>query len=213
MTKPMAMRLHEVHPSLVHFPLTLVPTALALDALGHVTNNTALSRVGRYLMPLAASSAVVTAVAGYAAQAAVRAEGEAHDMLVTHRNLNTGLVALTSAMALARMGRERVGAFYWLLGLAGIATMGYTAYLGGKMVYSHRVGVEPHGVNVDASPEIRPGSIGQAVRKAAKNITEQANRPTPVRGEQERQYAPDAHDQDSEPPLSYPRNASPSAAH
>ncbi|MBM0105933.1 DUF2231 domain-containing protein [Steroidobacter sp. S1-65] len=210
----MAMRLHEVHPSLVHFPLALVPTALALDALGHVTDNAALSRVGQCLMPIAAGSAVITAAAGYAAQAAVRAEGEAHEMLATHRNLNTGLVALTSAMAIARMSRERVGAVYWLLGLAGVATMGYTAYLGGKMVYSHRVGVEPDGVDVDASPEIRPGAFGKTARKAARNVRGQVGRPHPTRVEQEVQYpASHGHDQDSEPPLSHPRSASPSASH
>jgi uncharacterized membrane protein len=170
------MRLHEVHPSLVHFPLALVPTALALDALGHFTDNAALRRVGQCLMPVAAGSAAITAAAGYAAQAAVRAEGEARDMLVTHRNLNTGLVALTGAMALARMQRERVGAAYWLLGVAGLATMGYTAYLGGKMVYSHRVGVEPDGVNLAASPEIRPGSVGTTATTAAKQTAEQVDR-------------------------------------
>jgi hypothetical protein len=159
-------------------------------------------------MPIAASSALLTAVAGYAAEAAVRAKGEAHEMLIRHRNLNTGLVALTGAMALARFGRERVGAIYWLIGLAGVATMGYTAYLGGKMVYSHRVGVEPEGVDIDASPEIRRGEFGRAARQAAENIAD-AGRRSRTRPVQERQY----HDQDSEPPLSHPRNASPSAIH
>ena len=168
------LRTHELHPSLVHFPLTLVPTALVVDAIGDATDNEALMNVGKVLMPIAAASAAVAGIAGFIAQGAVKAEGRAHDLLVTHRNLNAALIGTTAAMAIARQTRSRPGLGYLLLGAAGLIGMGYTAYLGGKMVYSHGVGVEPHGVDIDQSPELRPGVLSHAARESARHIMQQA---------------------------------------
>lgn len=51
--------------------------------------------------------------------------------------------------------------------------MAYTAYLGGKMVYSHRVGVEPEGVRIHASPEIVAGGVNRAASTAMHHATSQ----------------------------------------
>lgn len=174
----MTIRLHEVHPSLVHLPLTLVPMALALDGIGQLTGSRALSDTGRSLMPVAAASALVTGAAGYVAQGAVNAQGDAHQLLVTHRNLNTAVVALTAALAAVRLKSARPGLGYWLAAAGSVAAMSYTAYLGGKMVYAHRVGVAPDGVRLESSPEIRPGSLSTAaelaVRQGARQVTQAA---------------------------------------
>ncbi|HEY8537791.1 MAG TPA: DUF2231 domain-containing protein [Steroidobacteraceae bacterium] len=167
------LRTHEIHPSIVHFPLTLVPAALALDAIGEATDSEALMNAGKVLMPIAAASAAIAGVAGFIAQGAVRAEGEAHEMLVTHRNLNAALVGATTAMAIYRQSRRRPGLGYLLAGAAGLLAMSYTAYLGGKMVYAHGVGVEPQGVDVEKSPELRAGELGRAARESARHIVEQ----------------------------------------
>lgn len=168
------LRTHELHPTLVHFPLTLVPTALALDAIGEATDNEALMNTGKWLMPVAAASAAITGVAGFIAQGAVKAEGHAHDLLVTHRNLNAALIGATAAMAIVRQTRTRPGLGYLLMGAAGLLGMTYTAYLGGKMVYAHGVGVEPQGVDIEKSPELRPGGMARAARQSARHLAEQA---------------------------------------
>ena len=77
-------------------------------------------------------------------------------------------------MAIYRQTRERPGLGYLLLGAVGLAGMTYTAYLGGKMVYAHGVGVEPHGVDIDKSPELRPGEMGRAARESGRQLAEQA---------------------------------------
>ena len=92
----MTMRVHEIHPMLVHFPLALMPTAIAADTLGAMTDNDSLMETGRLLMPIAVASMAATGVAGFAAQEAVQAEGEAHDMLATHGNLNIGLLLMSA---------------------------------------------------------------------------------------------------------------------
>ena len=95
----MAVGLQEMHPAMVHFPIALLPLSLGADALGRVTGDYALLEMGRRTMPLAAAGAVTAAVFGLIAQEAVHAEGQAHDLLVTHRTLNAGLVGVTAALA------------------------------------------------------------------------------------------------------------------
>ncbi|EYD77462.1 hypothetical protein Rumeso_00887 [Rubellimicrobium mesophilum DSM 19309] len=158
-----------IHPLRVHFPLALLPTAIAADAVGAMTDNRALMDMGKTFMPLAVASMAATGVAGFAAQEEVRAEGEAHDMLVTHRNLNVGLLLMSAGPAVLRSGQERPGRGYLLAGLAGAALMTYTGYLGGKMIYRHGVGaVEGH--DPDHSVRIERGHLGEAARIAATDV-------------------------------------------
>jgi uncharacterized membrane protein len=160
----MAMRIQEVHPSLVHLPIALFPTAIAADALGALTGSRTLMGFGKALMPLAAGSMALAGVAGLAAQEAVKAEGAARDILTTHRTLNMGLLGLATALSIARAGRTRPGPGYLLAGFAGIVAMSYSAYLGGHMVYAHGVGVdEAGGVERRRDPPFAPGRMLEAI--------------------------------------------------
>lgn len=163
----MRLRLQEIHPSIVHFPVTLIPTAIVADAIGRATDSRSLMEVGRLLMPVAAASAAIAGAAGLLAQGAVRAEGRARDQLATHRNLNAGLMVLTAILAGVRARRARPGPGYLLAGFGGLAALSYSAYLGGRMVYEHGVGVKPAGgVRTDAAPEIGRDAAGEVLRKA-----------------------------------------------
>lgn len=167
----MTLRLHELHPSLVHFPLALFPAALTFDAAGWLSGKPALCAAGRLLMPATALTAGAAGLAGLVAQEAVHARGEAHDLLVTHRNLNAGLIALTATLAALRLRRERPSAAYLVAGLMGLGVMSYTAYLGGKLVYSKGVGVEPaDGVRAERAPELRHGELGPAAKMATSHL-------------------------------------------
>lgn len=165
----MAMKLHELHPSLVHFPLALLPLSIGADLLGRVTGSESLLDLGRRTMPLAAAGGLVAGVAGLMAQTEVKAEGGAMDLLKTHRTLNLGLVAIAGAMAAQRSRSEKPSAAYIGLGLAGIAAMMYSAYLGGEMVYRDGVGIEAaNGVRKRPRvPELSRQEAGRALRTAA----------------------------------------------
>ena len=166
------MQIQEFHPALVHYPIALLPTALAADALGSVTGSKTLQRFGRGLMPLAAISAAVSGLAGLVAQEACRADEEAMEMLVTHRNLNIGLIGLTGVMAVKRAGKSRASARYLLAGAAGVGAMVYSAYLGGRMVYAHGVGVSAAGgVREDEAPEIGLDNVEEGWAVAAQHLT------------------------------------------
>jgi uncharacterized membrane protein len=167
----MAVRLQEIHPSIVHYPVALIPTAIGADLLANLTGSERLAEVGRVLMPVAAASAAVSAFFGLVAQEEVNAEGKAGEMLITHRNLNLGLTALGTLMAAWRWGRDEASPGYLALGLAGVGVLGYSAYLGGKMVYEHGVGVKPaDGLRYGDSPELAPGHFGEAVRQTVHDV-------------------------------------------
>jgi uncharacterized membrane protein len=166
------LRLHEVHPSVVHFPLTLVPLTLALDAIGWLADRPALCGTARSLMPVATASALVAGTAGLVAQESVQAEGKAHDLLVTHRNLNLGLTGIVAGLTAWRMSRTKPTAGYLLTGLLGVLGMTYTAYLGGKMVYARRVGVEPDGVRPGESPPLAMHDVRRVARTSVRHIVE-----------------------------------------
>jgi len=165
----MAMKLHELHPSLVHFPLALLPLSIGADLLGRITGSESLLELGRQTMPLVATTGLVAGVAGLMAQTEVNAEGPAMDLLKTHRTLNLGLVAIAGAMAVRRARSDKPSAAYLALGLVGLGAMAYSAYLGGEMVYRQGVGVDAaEGVRTEpAVPEFTRKEAGNALRTAA----------------------------------------------
>jgi len=169
----MALRLHEVHPTLVHFPLALLPASLVLDLTGRLSGNQGLMQSGRLLAAGTVASTAAAGVAGLVAQQVVRTDGAAHDTLVTHRNLNLTLFAVTTALVAARMRQQRPGWAYLAAGFAGYAAMNYTAYLGGKMVYQHGVGVEAAGrAQPTESIELRRDTIGEALRRSLRLVAQ-----------------------------------------
>lgn len=171
----MPVGLQELHPATVHYPLALLPLSVGADLLGRITGDYALLEMGRRTMPLAAASAGVAAGFGFVAQQAVRAEGQAHDLLVTHRTLNALLLGVTTGMAVVRRRRHRPGLGYLAVGLAAMGTMAYSAYLGGRMAYEHGVGVKPAGgLNEARGPEVRFENVGRAAEIAAGNLAEGA---------------------------------------
>lgn len=167
----MPMRLQELHPSMVHFPIALLPVAIGADLLGRLTGSRALLNVGKTAMGIAAAGAATAATTGLIAQQEVNADGEALDMLITHRNLNLAATAVATAMATWRSGEEKPSAAYLALGLASIGLVTYTAYLGGHMVYELGVGVQPaDGIAEGHAPALTASNAWRATRHAASDL-------------------------------------------
>ena len=103
------MRLHEVHPAVAHFPVALLPTAVLADVFGSIAGDESWNDVGRRLMPLAIAGMGVTGLAGFVAQSGVNTGESSHDLMISHRNLNVGLLAGTAILAAARSRRRRPG--------------------------------------------------------------------------------------------------------
>ena len=167
----MTLRLQEVHPSLVHFPIALLPVSIGADVVGRATGNRGLLETARHTMEIAAVGAALAGISGLVAQEEVNVEGETMDMLITHRNLNITATLLMSALALWRNRRYRPSLGYLGLGLAGVGALTYSAYLGGSLVYRHGVGVKAAGGQYrDNPPEL--GESGENVEFAKDAATD-----------------------------------------
>lgn len=164
----MAMRLHELHPSLSHFPIALLPVSVGCDICGVWMDNDNYLTVGRMTMPMMAASAAVALASGVLAQEEIIADDEGASMLKTHRTLNMASLAVTSSMAVYRLRRRRPSWTYLTIGVGATAMIVYSAYLGGKMVYQKGMGVEDaNGVLLSQSPELVPGN-GKRILSAIK---------------------------------------------
>lgn len=167
----MPIRLQQMHPALVHFPITLLPVAVGADLLGCLTGSKPLHSFGQKAIVLAAGGAVAAAVTGLIAGEEVNVEGEARDMLMTHRNLNFVATIVASCMAAFRSQRQRPSALYLGVGAAGVGLLAYTAYLGGKLVYESGAGVEPaHGVYRSEAPALGDGDPVAFFKTAATDL-------------------------------------------
>ncbi len=166
----MPMRLAEVHPSVVHFPIALLPVAIGADAIGLATRSRDLLGAGKLGIVAATVGAAVAGVFGFIAQEEVNLEGSAPDVLVTHRTLNVMALGAMTAMATWRVTRKRPTLGYLLGGAALLGAVSYSAYLGGKLVYDHGAGVsKAHGLYGE-SPELLPGNGLHAARTAIEHL-------------------------------------------
>jgi len=166
----MAMRLSEVHPALVHFPIALLPVAVGADALGLMRGSRELHAVGRVGIVLAACSAALAGVFGFIAQETVELDREARPILQTHRTLNVVGLGVVTAMAIHRVARKRPSRGYLIAGLAAVATVSISAYLGGKLVYSHGLGVaKARGID-PSDPTVFPKPERRAAKEAIRDL-------------------------------------------
>jgi len=158
----MGLRTHEIHPSIVHGPLTLLPAAAVTDLLASIRRDRRLERLGSGLWLLGTATGLAAGLAGMAASQEVRpSKRSAADMMMLHGIGNLGIVTGALVMSLWRT-RRRPTVLSSALGLAASSVAVYTAYLGGKLVYSNGVGVEPTGVGDSPSVLSRKAPVALA---------------------------------------------------
>lgn len=153
----MRMRVHELHPSLVHIPLVLLPTAAALDLTAALSENTAQARLGRKFWWLAAGGGLLTGLSGMAAasQQVENVERRIEDTMWLHGIGNVALVVGAFGMAAWR-AKKPPSVLQASIGLAACAASLYTAWLGGELVYGHGVGIKALPDRVPTGPENPP---------------------------------------------------------
>lgn len=167
----MALALHEMHPAIVHVPVALLPVAIGADLIGRASDNPSLLSFGQKAICIAAVGAVAAVASGLIAGEEVNVEGKSRDMLMTHRNLNVAAATIASCLALWRLAQERPNDAYLAIGAAGVGVVGYTAYLGGELVYDHGAGVAPaRGVYRPDAPQLREGQLAAFFRDAATDL-------------------------------------------
>lgn len=172
----MEMHVHEIHPAVIHAPLVLIPAAAAIDWLAAGSGNETTARIGRNFWIAATVSGAVSGLSGLAASQEIKAKDKiAQDMVFLHGLVNFVLVGSTLAITTWRLRNEPTYA-QAALGLVASGALGYSAYLGGAMVYRHGIGVhampESASQGVISSPSVFSGeALGVFFRDAARGIT------------------------------------------
>ncbi len=166
----MTLHLHEMHPAIVHVPIAFLPVSVGADLLGQVAGEPLFS-FGRKAMLVCAVGAVGAGISGLIAGEEVNVDGRSRDMLMTHRNLNFVAMLVVSCMALWRRRRDRPNSIYVGLGVAACGILGYTAYLGGKLVSDFGVGVGPaKGIYRPDAPELGKAPVTTFAKAAGTDL-------------------------------------------
>jgi uncharacterized membrane protein len=142
-----AMMGSNIHPLLVHFPIALLTSFLAVEAWGMLFRKPGARRLASGLLYLGAAGAVVTAGTGLIAAESVPHGAVVHDLMEWHMRAGLTVATLSAAMAIWRTAggipesvMARTLHLFLTLILAVVLVLG--ADLGGTMVYQHGVGVK-----------------------------------------------------------------------
>lgn len=140
MKTPASVGGHPVHTILVALPIGLWIFALVADLAALTTGNAEWATVAYYCLGGGVVGALLAAVPGLIDLLSLH-EQPARGIGIRHMLLNLAAVAVFAANWWMRSdGLDRTGP-WWLTAL-GVAMIGVSGWLGGEMVYRHRVGVD-----------------------------------------------------------------------
>lgn len=176
----MPMQLHELHPSVIHMPLALLPSAAVVDVMAASASGRVrrlvFDRIGRTLWWAGVGAAAIAGVAGMAASQEVRAEDpRVRDAMWLHGAGNVAILLAGAGLASWRT-THRATAVTAGLGAGAVGAALYTAWLGGQLVYTHGVGVKTQpasahgGVSAEAVPLWSRGAPGRLLRDAGRGF-------------------------------------------
>ncbi len=133
---------HPLHPMLVPFPIVSFIGALVTDVMFLTTSESGWATASNWLLGIGLSTALLAAAAGmadYLGDDRVRRIGAA----TRHMIANVIVVTLEVVNLIVRLagGTEPIAMLGVWLSLASVASLAYSGWLGGELVYRHRVGV------------------------------------------------------------------------
>lgn len=135
-----------LHPLVVHFPIALLLSYIALDWAGRLWKGKAFTEAAWYALLLGLAGTLVTLVTGLLAARAVPMDSLALATLNTHKfiGITTLVIFGIQAVCYARNrgkytpGKQALHTAIQLIGLGLVLAVGY---LGGELVYTFGIGV------------------------------------------------------------------------
>ncbi len=137
-----------LHPLLVHFPIALLPSYIALDWAGRLWKEKAFTEAAWYALLLGLVGTLVTLVTGLLAARAVPMDSPALATLNTHKFIGITTLVIFGIQAVC-YGRNRgkytpgKQALHTVIQLVGVALVVAVGYFGGELVYTFGIGVTP----------------------------------------------------------------------
>lgn len=138
-----ALRGHPLHPMLIHFPVAALIALVATDVAWLVSGDPFWARAGLWLAGVGAGGGWIASLLGAADLLLVERIREkitawCHAVIAV---MMLSLASLNWAMRY-REGAEQLTAWELYLSVLTAGTISLAAYLGGRLVYEHAVGVE-----------------------------------------------------------------------
>ena len=137
--------MQSVHPLIVHFPIALLLTAVALDASALLLKQPGLHRVALWNLALGTLAAAAAVWSGLRAEEVAKHSFDIWQVMERHEKLGIATLSIAALVSVWRCIRrdalrpwERVLTLALLLALVG--TLAYGAHLGGRLVYEFGVG-------------------------------------------------------------------------
>lgn len=140
------MNVWEIHPALVHFPIALLLSAVAVDVFAWWRANESLNRVATGLLIAGVVAGWLAANFGLLAFYTVPAHThEAHHLMFWHIGAAVSMLTLFTWLAVVRWFHraEPITRIRHVIGMLGAALLMTTGALGGYIVYHGGAGVEP----------------------------------------------------------------------
>lgn len=134
---------HPIHPLLIPFPIVSFIGALVTDVMWLTTGEGGWATASNWLLGIGLVTALLAAAAGmadYLGDDRVKKIGAA----TRHMIANIVVVTLEAVNLLVRLtgGMDQIGSLGIWLSLASLVILAYSGWLGGELVYRHRVGVQ-----------------------------------------------------------------------
>jgi len=134
---------HPIHPLLIPFPIVSFIGALVSDVMWLTTHEGGWATASNWLLGIGLVTAALAAAAGmadYFGDDRIRRFGAA----TRHMIANIVVVTLEAVNLVVRLtgGSEQIGSLGVWLSLAAVVVLAYSGWLGGELVYRHRVGVQ-----------------------------------------------------------------------
>lgn len=150
---------HPLHPMLVPIPIGAFLLTLIGDLAYAGTSNTFWYSFSTWTMGIGIIGGLLAALPGLVDYFTVVPEGQAKRQATTHMILNVSIVALFIInLAMRTFTTASTGTNWWLsLGLTVVGNLAllYSGWLGGELVYRHRLGIEEERAQAPETPGLR----------------------------------------------------------
>ncbi|GAA4013898.1 DUF2231 domain-containing protein [Sphingomonas swuensis] len=134
---------HPIHPLLIPFPIVSFIGALVTDVMWLTTGEGGWATASNWLLGIGLLTALAAAAAGmtdYLGDERIKRIGAA----TRHMIANIVVVTLEAVNLVVRLtsDSDQIGGLGVWLSLASVVILAYSGWLGGELVYRHRVGVQ-----------------------------------------------------------------------
>jgi uncharacterized membrane protein len=133
---------HPVHPMIIPYPFAFLSGAAVFDAAAVANGNSRYAQTARHLSNAGMAMALSAAVPGLIDYLTVVPRGDAKQAATRHLISNVSALACFAAATSVRGRDNRPSTAVLALELVGTAMLSLAGWLGGNLVYQHRIGVE-----------------------------------------------------------------------